>query len=276
MNILQFKAFAVTNEIDLNKIAIRCSIRKKYTWEEPLILRGEVLNTILEYETERNQSVMVFAFGSIVYINCNQEEIEQILYYIKKQSDREIDLMQYKKYSDDFEMRIGIDEEINFTDEYINIPHFEVFYPELVATVIAKSVALEKTEEQLEKISDRLEGMIDRLQKGNLRISDKELAKTVSSIVRHEYNTISYIMILDKPDITWIHSDAADFYNQMSEFFELNDRFEIMQRKTEILNNIISGFSSISHSIRGLVIEYVIVILIVMEVILMIADYFKA
>jgi required for meiotic nuclear division protein 1 len=35
-----FKAYAVANKIDLNKIAVACNIRKKYTWEEPLILRS--------------------------------------------------------------------------------------------------------------------------------------------------------------------------------------------------------------------------------------------
>jgi len=34
--------------------------------------------------------------------------------------------------------------EIELTDSYLTVPKFEFFYPELVSTVIAKSVALEK------------------------------------------------------------------------------------------------------------------------------------
>ena len=61
----------------------------------------------------------------------------------------------------------------------------------------------------------------------------------------------------------------------MSEFFELNDRFEILKSKTDILGNIIDGFSSISHSMRSLFIEWVVVILIVLEVILMIIELIR-
>ena len=110
--------------------------------------------------------------------------------------------------------------------------------------------------------------MIDRLEKGKLRIGNKELARTTAKIVRHEYNTLAYIMILDKPDITWTSSTAGEFYEKMMEFFELNDRYKILKNKTEILYNIMDGFSTISHSIRGLFVEWVIVILILFEIVL--------
>src|SRR3954462_5674094 len=69
MGDLTFKAFAITNEIDLNKIAIHCGIPKKFTWEQPLILRGEILKSILHKVVDESQMVLVFSFGSIVFIN---------------------------------------------------------------------------------------------------------------------------------------------------------------------------------------------------------------
>jgi uncharacterized Rmd1/YagE family protein len=41
-----------------------------------------------------------------------------------------------------------------------------------------------------------------------------------------------------------------------------------LKQKTDILNHIIDGFSSISHSMRGLFVEWIIVILILVEIIL--------
>src|SRR4051794_16633029 len=64
MKLITFKAFAITNEIDLNKIAIRCGIPKKFTWEEPLILQGDILNFILQKNVDESQKVLVFSFGS--------------------------------------------------------------------------------------------------------------------------------------------------------------------------------------------------------------------
>lgn len=278
---MKFKAYAIAKEVDLNTIAARCDIPRKYTWEEPLILQSNTLGRILGHSPADLQQIMVFAFGSIVFINTPPSDEKLFFEYLKTIRD---DLVpkNYEIYQDDYELRENAampvaDENVplHFTDEYAIVPHIEAFHPELVSVVIAKSVALETTEAQMEKILDLLENMIDRLEKAKLRISDRELAKTTAKIIRHEYNTIAYIMILDKPDITWSNSDAALFYEKMAEFFELNDRYQILKEKTHILNVIIDNFSSISHSFRGLFLEWLIIVLILVEVVLMIADLFR-
>ncbi|MDQ0970868.1 putative Rmd1/YagE family protein [Neobacillus niacini] len=268
MRDLSFKAFAITNEIDLNKIAVHCGIPKKFTWEEPLILRGEILKSILYKDVDDSQMVLVFSFGSIVFINhTTPNEITALLNYLHS-FEPDIEVKNADRYSDDYSLHIKDTESIELTDEYVVVPEYEDYYPELISTVLAKSVALEKTEEQLGQINDKLETMIDRLEKGKLRIGNKELARTTAKIIRHEYNTLAYIMILDKPDITWTSSSAGEFYDRMLEFFELNDRYKILKSKTEILYNIMDGFSTISHSIRGLFVEWIIVILILFEIVL--------
>ncbi|MFH7819613.1 RMD1 family protein [Neobacillus thermocopriae] len=268
MKEMTFKAYAITNEIDLNKIAIHCGIPKRFTWEEPLILRGDILRSILDEEVKESEQVLVFSFGSVVFINHSSlDKIHRLFTFIHS-FEPDFDMRNIDKYTDDYSLHIAENEQIEFDDEYVLVPKYEDFYPELISTVLAKSVALEKNEEQLGKILDKLETMIDRLEKGNLRIGNKELARTTAKIVRHEYNTLAYIMILDKPDITWTSSDASEFYDNMTEFFELNDRYKILKSKTEILYNIMEGFSTISHSMRGLFVEWIIVILILFEIVL--------
>lgn len=274
MDELKFNAFAITHEIDLNKIAVECSIRKKYTWEEPLLLQDEVLKKIMCEEPEKDERIFVFSFGSIVFINSPPKHYEIFMRYLKTIKP-DFNYGRYEMFQEDYMLHLAEGEEIEFTDRYVQIPRMELFYPELISIVIAKSVAMERIEEQLGKILDSLETKIDNLEKGKLNIGNKELAKMTSRVVRHEYNSIAYIMILDKPDITWINSEAADFYEKMSEFFELNDRYEVIKSKTEILKSIIDGLGSISHSMRGLFVEWVIVLLIVVEVVLMVLELFK-
>ena len=268
----EFKAYAVLNEIDLNKIAVSCGIPKKYTWEEPLILHDGLLQKILGRDYEEGCRVFVFSFGCIVLVNVPESEMPPLLKYIRE-FEPELDLNNWSRYSDEYELRAEPEGRLKITDAYAIVPKYEFFYTELAATIIAKSVAMEKTEFELGKIFDRLETMIDRLEHGQLHVGNRELARTTARVTRHQYNTVSYIMILDKPDITWSNSDASLFYEKMSDFFELNDRYTILTKKADILNNIINGFSSISHSIRGLFVEWIIVALIVVEVILMIMDF---
>jgi required for meiotic nuclear division protein 1 len=268
MKAMTFKAFAVVNEIDLNKIAIHCGIPKKFTWEEPLVLRDSVLQSILGPELNESQMVLIFSFGSVVFINQTDPAETSILLKFIQRFEPDVDIKNADRFTDDYSLHIHENESLELADDYVMVPEYEDFYPELIATVLAKSVALEKTEEQLGAIHDKLETMIDRLEKGRLRIGNKELARTTAKILRHEYNTLAYIMILDKPDITWTSSSANEFYDKMIEFFELNDRYKILKSKTEILYNIMDGFSTISHSIRGLFVEWVIVLLILFEIVL--------
>ncbi|MGO4270002.1 RMD1 family protein [Paenibacillus sp. TAF58] len=268
MKDITFKAMAVTNEIDLNKIAIHCGIPKKYTWEQPLILKGEILKSILRKEFDDIQQVLVFSFGSVVFVNhTHMDEITGFLKFIQS-FEPNVELQPAERYTDEYRLHIEEIDRMELTDKYVMVAEYESFYPELISTVLAKSVALEKIEEQLGKIHDSLEIMIDRLEKGKLRVGNKELARTTAKIVRHEYNTLAYIMILDKPDLTWTNSTASEFYDGMMNFFELNDRYKILKSKTDILYHILEGFSNISHSIRGLFVEWIVVVLIVIEVVL--------
>jgi required for meiotic nuclear division protein 1 len=268
MNKITFRAIAVTSEIDLNKIAIACGIPKKYTWEQPLILRGDILRSVLHKDIEELQQVLVFSFGSVVFINhTDDDEITAFLSYLRS-FEPDLNILNPFTYSDDYNLLLRANEGLELTDNYVVVPEYERFHPELISTVLAKSVALEKIEEQLGNIQDSLETMIDRLERGKLSVSNKVLARTTAKIVRHDYNTLAYVMILDKPDITWTNSTANEFYDKMLEFFELSDRYKILKSKTDILYHIMEGFSSMSQSIRGLFVEWVIVTLIVIEVIL--------
>lgn len=270
---LMFKAYSVTNEIDLNSIAISCSITKKYTWEEPLILQGNLLEKILGAKLRDDQKVMLFSFGSIVFINVERELYAAFIGYLREHK-AEVD-SNWEYYNEDYSLHVTRGEESTLTDKYVVVNEYQPFYPELIAIILAKSVALERVEEHLGQILDSIESLIIRLERGKLHIGDKSLARTTAKVARHEYNSISYIMILDKPDITWTNSEAGVFYEKMSEFFELNDRFVIIERKSTILNNIINDFASISHSTRGLFVELIIVLLIVIEVVLMFAELFR-
>lgn len=275
-----FKAYAVAGEIDLNRIATQCNLRKKYTWEEPLILQGESLIAILGRGFHKNQQILVFAFGGIVFVNTASKDEKIFIKYLKTVKP-DLDETAYQTFHENYELRVDRYETETpsgspiFTDAYVVVPKLEPYQPELVATVIAKSVALEMTEAGMSRILDSLEEMIDRLERGKLQIGDKALAQATAQVIRHEYNTISYIMILDKPDITWANSEAALLYDRMAKFFELENRYEIIKQKTDILNVLVGHFSALSHARRSLWVEWLVALLVLAEVVLMVADLIK-
>ena len=75
-------------------------------------------------------------------------------------------------------------------------------------------------------------------------------------------------MVLDKPDITWDDSEADRLYLTMARLFELNQRYQEIKHKSETLLDMTDVFTSLSHARRSARLEWIIIILIAIEIIL--------
>lgn len=266
-----FIALALVNEINLNKIANHFGIKKKLKWEDPLILGTNQLSGILQVPDKK--SVYIFSFGSLVFINCQHHEITDILKYLKR-IDAGLNINSPFTYQDDYKLEINPEAEpaINYDD--MVIPELKDYHMEILATVLAKSVALERIEYAINLLLDEIESKIDWMEKGHLNISDRSLSKISSQVLRFKYNTISYLMLLDKPDITWVSEETQEFFSQLSQLFELDDRYESIRHKSETLLDITEVLSNLTHARRGTHLEWMIIILISIEILLSLLEKF--
>lgn len=273
MQVFDFKSTVVTNEIDLNAIAAHFGINKKYKWAEPLILNEENIKGIIPHP--EGKFLYIFYFGSLVFVNLSFPEIQDIINYLVK-IDKDIGDGVPFKYSEDFKLEVADD----FRSEEDEDKNFEIrynyciagklksYYLDIVATVIAKSVALESVEFNIDNLLDEIEDIIVFLDKGRLDLSDKQLAKMSGKVLRFKYNTISSLMLLDKPDVAWKFEDAEDFFLELSTLFEMNDRYEKIRHKSETLLDITEVFTGLTHSKRGNRLEWMVIILIAVELVL--------
>lgn len=263
MNSANLKAVVLSNEISLNKIAEHFGIHKKFKWEDPLFLNENFLKGILKEPA--NKLVYIYHFGSIVFINLTHHEIMDIINYLKR-IEKSLNNHASFSFVDDYRIDLGIEDSFSISNEFMIVPEVKNYYLEIVATILAKSVALEKIEAGLEILSDEIEDIMDFLAKGQLKLSEEKLAKIWSRILGFKYNTISYIMLLDKPEITWNNDEAAQLFSQLSELFELEDRYGNIRHKTEILGDITEAFGSLTHAKRSNRLEWMIIFLILFEI----------
>ncbi|WP_069998022.1 RMD1 family protein [Cellulosilyticum sp. I15G10I2] len=270
MSYYKLSAWSVSKEIDLNALAKSFEIPKRFTWEEPIRLYGEVLKNLLQEETVQEGEVFLFYFGSIVLLNGETHWVEKINKYLGKNNLCKL-LENWRHFNDEYELveETGADQ---CNDSIAKLHSISPYHIELSAITLAKSVALERNELQIEQILNQAESLIERLENGKTRMADKKLGMISASILRHEYDSVSYVLILDKPDITWTVSDANAYYEKLSIIFELADRYEILKQKTDTLRHIVEGFTAVNHGTRSYIMEVVILILILVEVILMLLD----
>jgi uncharacterized Rmd1/YagE family protein len=263
------KVFSLCNEINLNKVAEHFGIKKKFKWEEYLTIDSRQLKGIIKEPEDK--MVKLFYFGSGVFVNMGHHEIVDFVDYLKKVEKGIINTS--FKYQDDYKIVVN-DEEPTIHFEYMNVNKYEDYHLNILSVVLAKSVAMEKIEEGLDSLLDEMEEIIDRLESGKLTISDSKLAKIAGNILKYKFNTISYLMLLDKPDITWINQGSESLYNELSELFELRDRYDKMKAKSETLMDITEVFTTLTHQRRGNILEWMVIILIAIELVIAISERF--
>ena len=152
----------------------------------------------------------------------------------------------------------------------------EEYQLDIVATILAKSVALEKIEMEISTLLDDIEDVVNALHQGKLSVSDDKLAKMSASILEFKLSTISNIMLLDKPVITWNNENASDLFDELVILFEIKDRYGKNRQKIDTLMDITEVFSGLAHAKRDNRLEWAVIILIAIEIGLsLISMFFK-
>lgn len=277
MQIYEIKASVISTEINLSDIARHFVINKKYKWEEPLILDENYLKGVILHP--ENKFVYLFYFGSIVAINLTLHEIKDIISYLNN-IDKNLKTGASLVYVEEYSLKIDKDadfeseEEVDFELFYdsVIVKNLENFHMGILATILARSVALKKIENDVDILLDELENVINFLDKGHLKLSDEKLSKMSGKILRFKYSTLSNIMLLEKPDIAWKNEEAELFFSSLTELYEIKDRYERLRHKLEALLDITEVFSSLTHAKRGNRLEWMVIILIFIELILSVVD----
>lgn len=268
MKSYQIKAFSFCNEIDFNIIAKHFGIHTNYKWEELLTLSGEQLRGIIN--SSENKIVKIFPFGSIVFINMQYNEMMDVVNYLSRIEEN---LVNFEiNYTDEYELEMDTEKEF-YLDFDKMICEEEKPNLDIAAIILAKSVALERIEVEIEKLIDRSEELINILKGGEIKFQNKRLSKMTGDILQFKHSAISYIMLLDKPDILWNNKKADDIYNELSHIFELDDRNKAVEAKTAALMDIIGVFSTLLQAKRGNLMEITVIALIAVEVVIMIFNY---
>jgi uncharacterized Rmd1/YagE family protein len=270
MNPTLFRAVAVSRELNLTTIASQFGIERPFSWEDTLALSESRLEGILPQPA--GKGVYLFSFGTLVFVNCADSDIMDVIAYLKK-LDRNLAEFTRVEYVDDYKLTVSGDEPSVTYDELI-APEMRDYYRELVAVILAKSTAMERIEDEISRLFDDAEQFITQLKRGTLSISDERLARLSGRILSYRYSSISYIMILEKPDVVWRIQEAQELYSDLERLFELPDRYEKISHKTQTLLDMTQVFADLYHAKRGTRLEVAVILLIAFEIVLSLVERF--
>ncbi|HEY6838302.1 MAG TPA: RMD1 family protein [Geobacteraceae bacterium] len=267
-----FAALALSSELDLTRLAASLGVPRKYRWEEPLLL-DPVSFRSADTPQEHRQSVYLYYFGCVVFVNCDQATVDRFFKHLRELGD-EYRACRSLKFREEYALRVEAEEASAISNDCAIMPRADRAYIDIICFALAKSVALERIEEQVDAVLDEVENLIARLNRGKLNIADRHLASLAASILNFKYTSIAHIMVLDKPEITWDNPEADQLYLTMDNLFELGQRYQEIKHKSEILLDVTEVFTGLSHARRSARLEWIIIVLILIEIVIYLADIF--
>jgi uncharacterized Rmd1/YagE family protein len=269
----KLKAIVVHHELPLLRIAQAVGSTQKPKWEEALLLKDEQLRLFFP-DAASQQQVFLFHFGSIVFIEFSPEEIRLFIASLQAHGiPVSTDLA--NRFQENYRIERNASA-LAVTNAAVHLMEASSLHEEIVATVLAKSIAFEAIEHQVEALLDEMEATIEQLKRGKLSSSDTALSRLFGNILGYKLNTVSSLMLLDEPDITWENEQAATLFSRLYQLFELASRYDIIRHKSDTLMNIAEVFSGLVHARRATRLEWAIIWLIAFEIFLTLWQmYFK-
>lgn len=143
----------------------------------------------------------------------------------------------------------------------------------IISHVISQSVALEVYENKLSDYYERSRSLLDESDTFSI-FKRTKFAKFAKQLVLVRHDMMIDLYLLDKPNIVWDNENVEALYNDLASSLELKDRFEVVEYKLNSIKDDIVMIMDLTNHNHSSFLEWIIIILIVIEVIMGLMEWF--
>ncbi|WHH57310.1 RMD1 family protein [Petroclostridium sp. X23] len=245
MAVLNFDSYKIAPGFPLNKIALFFQTHSPLSWKEYIHLTGHHISAVLKYKMG-NKQVFIFCFGAIVFVDFTQQEIYAFLQHLESIIDG-IDYSFIAKYHEGHSIHVSSDGKCTLWKDQTKYFIYHEYIVHVIAGILAKSVAISKIEESVNRLLNEGEDVLSNLQKGRLNFSKKNNTITTARILRFEYESISSIGLFDQSTNLVQSIQSKEIYDFLENYYELYDRYKIIQSKIFDLRRIMKSYAMLSY-----------------------------
>ncbi len=207
---------------------------------------------------------MLFRYGVVVVFGATEAEQKAWL----KELRGRVEKPYRRPETEETRVLVGKQTE-GVSAEGINVTELTLPRLQVIATVLARSVALAYDESAIARAFDVVEPLARELDKprtsGNVL---KEVLRHIGGTLLAQQKMIGRVEIADKPDILWEQPELERLYARLEDEYELVERSAVLERKLALVARTAEITLNLLQTRRMLRVEWYIVILIVFEVIL--------
>jgi uncharacterized Rmd1/YagE family protein len=241
------------------------ALRDVTTWL-PADARVRPRKTQLFIEWSPDSVAVVFDFGALVFINVPTAVSRGVIDTFTAKLTPE----PHAPLDEQFLIELrpeALTVEVTFDRVVVSVCSPVVF--EVIATVIAQSVALDYYDEDAQGIMQRIGTVAAEIaDRGEPRGQGRDLIRFAGQAIVSQVEIISAISLLDKPDATWEDELADRLHTKLRTAFEIRERHRAIEAKLLTIRESIAAFLDLMTQRRSFLLEAAIVALIAVEILM--------
>jgi uncharacterized Rmd1/YagE family protein len=234
-------------------------------------------------EQDAPRYVAVFRFGSVVFLNVSPPEIAQLVRDIKKYSKEPVPTDFERKESFGILVKPDMLEETTeeeststptVTGDYCIVPELDMNGVAVISNIMGQTVALDTYNDTVDDLLANFASINSTVAKtGKFTSTDRDsLFKTVAQNNSIFIDMISKIRIKDRSETAWSITKYESIHYGLKSEFELEERLNQIEYKLSLIQDNAKFFLDVLQSQKSNSLEWIIVILISVECVLMCTD----
>jgi len=218
--------------------------------------------------------VAIFRFGSVVFFNIPSREVNTILKQIKKHGVEPISQGFERKESFEVVIRPSLEETARVNGDFVTVKDLNMNYVDVISTIMAQTVVLDSYNDTVDELLATFASINSTVKRtGNFTDMEREsLFKVVAQNNSLFIDMISKLGIKDRSDTAWNLSQYELVHEGMKYEFEIDGRFEHIEFKLNLIQQNAKFFLEILQSQKSNALEWIIIVLIAFECVLMILE----
>lgn len=241
---IRFFGVKVNDYMSLDRIATYFKMNRSLKWIQYIYLDNDFIRWTLNANVEDHQC-FIYEYGVICFVNFYEEEMRQFLSIIET-----IETISYEKYSrmyDAYRINYQLDKGIELYSGAPLIPIEVATIRPLIASVLSKSIALNHVEGMLTDMIESVEPLLNSMGSGRFRVN-KKAVQSFGKVLGFKYHLVRHLKLFDRIHQSDHSVELKQVYDTISNHFELEDRYQIIEKKIEEIKNITNQYYALGHS----------------------------
>ncbi|CAK9212815.1 unnamed protein product [Sphagnum troendelagicum] len=268
------KAFYVSRSIDLKRLSEEpfleiTSSRNNLIIRFPNRPMGAPPTTnkpgLVELSQWHERYMVAFQYGSIVFFNFGDEEEEEALSAMRKFCTDEF----RETRKDDYGVlvRPTLPEWSEGGQDQITLRMLDTDNIRVISSILGQSIALDHYAKRVDEMVNTFSELNRGMEKtGTFTMTRKSLFQLVAAANTTLADVILRLGLLERSDAAWKDANYAQIWEYLRDDFELDERFESLDFKLNIIQHNVRFFLDILQNRKSDTLEWIIILLITGEI----------